>query len=123
MAAALEVGGLVSGYGPTRVIDDVTFGLPAGGRLAVLGRNGAGKSTFFKMLMGTDTPTSGQILYKGHDITRVPAFGRARLERLQIGALVQVLPRDDGADELRAERGHDQWSDAQWTEGTALAWP
>jgi branched-chain amino acid transport system ATP-binding protein len=50
-AASLEISGLSAGYGPTRVLEDMSFSVPAGRRLAVLGRNGMGKSTLFATLL------------------------------------------------------------------------
>ncbi len=51
-AARLEVKGLSAGYGPTRVIENVSFTAEAGSRIAVLGRNGVGKTTLFATLAG-----------------------------------------------------------------------
>ena len=51
-AASLEVENLTAGYGPTRVLEDVSFSLAAGARLAVLGRNGMGKTTLLATLAG-----------------------------------------------------------------------
>lgn len=75
----LEVRDVHKVFGGVRALNGLSLSITEGEIHCILGPNGAGKSTFFKMLMGTDTPTSGQILYKGRDITRVPAFGRARL--------------------------------------------
>lgn len=75
----LEVRDVHKVFGGVRALNGLSLSIAEGEIHCILGPNGAGKSTFFKMLMGTDTPTSGQILYKGRDITRVPAFGRARL--------------------------------------------
>ena len=44
-ALSLEVENLSAGYGPTRVLEDISFSISAGARLAVLGRNGMGKTT------------------------------------------------------------------------------
>ncbi len=45
MSAGIEVSDLVAGYGPTVVLDGIALNVPAGGTLAVLGRNGVGKTT------------------------------------------------------------------------------
>ncbi|GGC59054.1 ABC transporter ATP-binding protein [Chelatococcus reniformis] len=66
-------------FGGIRALNGLSIAIADGEIHCVLGPNGAGKSTFFKTLMGTDRPTSGTIHYRGSDITRLPAFRRARL--------------------------------------------
>ncbi len=51
-AARLEVAGLSAGYGPTQIVQNITFDVPAGGRLAILGRNGVGKTTVVNACIG-----------------------------------------------------------------------
>jgi branched-chain amino acid transport system ATP-binding protein len=60
-AASLEITGLSAGYGQTRVLEDVSFAVPAGSRLAVLGRNGMGKTTLFATIAGQTRRYSGAI--------------------------------------------------------------
>ena len=60
-----EFGGLVAA-------NDVDFVIPRGAIVSLIGPNGAGKTTFFNMLTGVYKPTSGQILFDGHDITGDP---------------------------------------------------
>ena len=47
--------------------------------MGLLGRNGAGKTTTFRMIIGMITPTSGSVIFEGHDITKFPMYKRARL--------------------------------------------
>jgi branched-chain amino acid transport system ATP-binding protein len=61
VSAGLSVEGLVAGYGPTIVLDGVSLHVPAAGTLAVLGRNGVGKSTLLATLMGFTTRHGGAI--------------------------------------------------------------
>jgi branched-chain amino acid transport system ATP-binding protein len=61
MSLALEVRDLRAGYGPTVVLDGVSLSVPAGGTLAVLGRNGVGKTTLLATLMGLTTRHHGSI--------------------------------------------------------------
>jgi branched-chain amino acid transport system ATP-binding protein len=61
MSLALEVRDLRAGYGPTVVLDGLSFSVPAGGTLAVLGRNGVGKTTLLATLMGLTTLHAGEI--------------------------------------------------------------
>ena len=60
-----EFGGLIA-------VNDVTFTVPRGKVISLIGPNGAGKTTFFNMLTGVYTPTSGQILFLGEDVTGKP---------------------------------------------------
>ncbi len=75
----LAVASLRTGYGPTIVLEDISFSLPERGALAVLGRNGVGKTTLLASLMGHSTFHSGSITFKGHRIETLPVHERARL--------------------------------------------
>jgi branched-chain amino acid transport system ATP-binding protein len=67
-----------AGYGEAVVLDDVTFEIAERGSLAVLGRNGVGKSTLLLTLMGFTEVTRGAIVWRGTDITRMPPHRRAQ---------------------------------------------
>jgi branched-chain amino acid transport system ATP-binding protein len=75
----LAVHDLRAGYGESIVLDGVTFELAVGGSLAVLGRNGVGKTTLLATLMGCTSVHSGAIRWRGRDITRLAPYRRARL--------------------------------------------
>jgi branched-chain amino acid transport system ATP-binding protein len=79
MSAGLKVQGLVSGYGDTVVLDGISFEMPAGGTLAVLGRNGVGKTTLLTTLMGITTRHGGTIHLGDRSIETTPVYRRARL--------------------------------------------
>jgi branched-chain amino acid transport system ATP-binding protein len=79
MSVGLSVQGLVAGYGETVVIDDVSLTVPPGGTLAILGRNGVGKSTLLQTLMGLTTLHRGAVLLGGERIDALPTYRRARL--------------------------------------------
>jgi len=66
-----------AGYGPAVVLDGVSLTLPPRGSLAVLGRNGVGKSTLLLTIMGYTQVGRGRILWQGKDITREPPHRRA----------------------------------------------
>ncbi len=68
-AASLDVESLSAGYGQTRVIENVSFSVRAGGRLAVFGRNGVGKTTLLATLMGLSTTYTGNIRLGATDIS------------------------------------------------------
>ncbi|MDN4576047.1 ABC transporter ATP-binding protein [Pandoraea cepalis] len=74
----LEAGGLSAGYGETIVLEDVSLRLAAGEALAILGRNGVGKSTLLLSLLGLTTRHGGVVRYRHDDISSWPAYKRAR---------------------------------------------
>jgi branched-chain amino acid transport system ATP-binding protein len=75
----LELREVRAGYGDAVVLDGISLALAEGGRLAVLGRNGVGKSTLLLTLMGYTRLHRGALLWRGHDISRLPPHRRARL--------------------------------------------
>lgn len=75
----LSVSDVRKSYGGIHALDGLSLDVRRGEVHCILGPNGAGKSTFIKMLIGTERPTSGTIRYNGMDVTRFPAFSRARL--------------------------------------------
>ncbi|SIT82765.1 ABC transporter ATP-binding protein [Pontibaca methylaminivorans] len=74
----LEVRDVVKAYGGVRALNGLNLSVRQGEIHCILGPNGAGKSTFFKTIMGTERPTTGRVFYKGQDVTRLPAYARAR---------------------------------------------
>jgi ABC-type uncharacterized transport system ATPase subunit len=66
-------------YGGVRAVNGLSLSVATGEVHCILGPNGAGKSTMFKLMMGTERPTAGRIIFAGQDVTRLPAFRRARL--------------------------------------------
>jgi branched-chain amino acid transport system ATP-binding protein len=76
--AALSFEHVIAGYGETVVLDDVSLSLGAGDTLALLGRNGVGKSTLLATAMGHTTLHGGSVRLAGRDVTRAPAYMRAR---------------------------------------------
>ncbi len=75
----LRVENLSAGYGRATVLEDVSISLPAGGRLALLGRNGVGKSTLIRSVMGQTAHHAGRVFWNGRDITRDHSSARAEL--------------------------------------------
>ena len=68
-----------AGYGDAVVLDGVAFELPESGSMAVLGRNGVGKTTLLLTIMGFTRLAAGRIRWRGADMGRMPPHRRARL--------------------------------------------
>jgi branched-chain amino acid transport system ATP-binding protein len=77
MAELLRVDGVWAGYGAATVLEDISFTLEAGASLALLGRNGMGKSTLLATLMGATKQTRGRVHLDSRDITHLPSHARA----------------------------------------------
>jgi branched-chain amino acid transport system ATP-binding protein len=77
--SGLVLAGVEAGYGETVVIEGVSFSVPAGGTLAVLGRNGVGKTTLLATIMGHTRLRAGRISFADLDISQLPAYRRSRL--------------------------------------------
>src|SRR6516165_7560514 len=73
----IAVASVRAGYASAVVLDGVSFALPEHGSLAVLGRNGVGKSTLMLTIMGYTQITRGRIAWRGEDITRRAPHRRA----------------------------------------------
>ena len=78
-AARLDVEALCAGYGSTQIIADLSFDVGAGDRLAILGRNGMGKTTLLATLMGLSTRHRGRIRVDGEDLADRRTSSRSRL--------------------------------------------
>ena len=72
----LEVTRIAAHYGLTKILHDVSLSVSRGDSIAVLGRNGVGKSTLLKAITGLIPVAAGQILLNGVDVTRTPAHRR-----------------------------------------------
>ena len=77
--AILEVAGLTAGYGAARVLLGVDLHVEPGEVVVLLGRNGAGKSTTLKAIMGLLPPQAGEVRFAGRRIERLQPFEIARL--------------------------------------------
>jgi len=70
--------GLFAGYGESIVLEGISFVLEQGGSLALVGRNGVGKTTLLLTLMGLTRLRRGRLFMRGRDISRMPTYLRAR---------------------------------------------
>ncbi len=84
----LDCRGLVKDYPGKRAVDGVDYTVERGEIVGLLGPNGAGKTTSFRMTCGLVTPTKGQVLLDGTDVTNWPLYRRARMG-------LGYLPQDD----------------------------
>jgi branched-chain amino acid transport system ATP-binding protein len=78
MAALLELDQVTAGYGASVVLDRVSLTVGEADALAVLGRNGVGKSTLIVTVMGLTTLHGGAVRWRGRDISAMPTFRRTR---------------------------------------------
>ena len=86
-AGLLELEGVTSGYGPTRIVDGVDLVLPAGAGLALMGRNGAGKTTLIRTIAGRVGLQGGTLRFGGQEIGHMSASARCR-------AGIGLVPQD-----------------------------
>jgi branched-chain amino acid transport system ATP-binding protein len=75
----IVLAGVRAGYGDTVVLENVSLVLTEGATLAVLGRNGVGKTTLLATIMGHTTLRAGSIRFGGVEVARLPAYRRARM--------------------------------------------
>jgi len=78
-AQGLALKGVRAGYGDTVVLEGVSLALPAAGTLAILGRNGVGKTTLLATIMGQTTLRGGSIKLDGREVSALPTYRRVRL--------------------------------------------
>ena len=76
--ALLDIQGLSVGYGRSRVLFEIGLSVPRTGALAVLGRNGVGKTTLMKAIIGELPALGGRITFAGEDVTALPPERRVR---------------------------------------------
>jgi ABC-2 type transport system ATP-binding protein len=79
MSAVVEVRSLTVSFGPVTAVSDFDLTVPARETLALIGRNGAGKSTTLKVLAGVLPPTTGQVTIAGIDALHHPDLARERI--------------------------------------------
>jgi ABC-2 type transport system ATP-binding protein len=77
--ALIEAEGLVKSFGGRRVVDGVSFRVPVGCIVGLLGQNGAGKTTAMRLLSGSLLPDAGRAEIAGHDVRSAPLAARASL--------------------------------------------
>lgn len=100
--ALLQVDGLTVDYGNARALFGVSLQIERGSATAILGSNGAGKSSFARAISGVVTPSGGSVVFDGHDISRAPAHRIARLGLAHVPEGRGIFPGLSVEDNLRA---------------------
>ncbi|MBU8539344.1 ABC transporter ATP-binding protein [Falsiroseomonas tokyonensis] len=111
----LEVSGVTAGYGPAEVLFGVDLTLERGEVAALMGRNGAGKSTTMKAIMGLLPPRAGQVRFAGQDIT---GWAPYRIARAGLGYVPEdrrIFTDLTVAENLEVGRRAAQGGRAAWT--------
>lgn len=98
----LKTVNLVKRYSGRTVVDGVSFHVRQGEIVGLLGRNGAGKTTSFRMTIGMIGPDEGQVVFEGHDVSKQPMYKRARLGMGYLSQEPSVFQRLSVENNLRA---------------------
>lgn len=97
----VRVEGLSHGYGQTQLIDDANLLVERGERLALVGPNGCGKSTFLRLLVGAEAPQSGEAVLGDHSVV-VNYFAQNQAEALDLGLSVLATLEGCAGEEMNA---------------------
>jgi branched-chain amino acid transport system ATP-binding protein len=92
MAPILETRALSRSFGALRAVDHVNLAVEPGELRAIIGPNGAGKTSFFHLISGVIRPSSGQVLWRGEDISALPAPARCRRGISRTFQITSIFP-------------------------------
>ena len=90
--SALALERVTKQIGGVTINHDISVRLEPGERRALIGPNGAGKTTLFNIAAGLARPSSGHVILKDHDVTRMPAYRRARRGLARTFQITNLLP-------------------------------
>lgn len=90
--AALRVNGLTKRFGGLIAVDNVSFVVHEGSIKSIIGPNGAGKTTIFNLLTGVDVPSSGEVHFDGHELSRMPPHDICRLGIARTFQNIRLFP-------------------------------
>lgn len=110
MSDLLTVDALRAGYGAAVVLDGVNFSMPEGGSLALLGRNGVGKSTLLMTLMGLTQHHAGAVRWSEKDISSLATHKRARIGLGWVPQERLVFPSLTVEEHLKAVARRGNWN-------------
>ena len=100
--AILAVEDLDVHYGGSRILRDLSLQIGRGSIAAIMGRNGVGKTTLLKAMVGLLTPTKGKVFFAGRDISAEPTDRRARLGLGYVPQGREIFPRLSVLENLQA---------------------
>jgi branched-chain amino acid transport system ATP-binding protein len=107
--ALLALDDVRAGYGDAVVLDGITLGVPQGRSLAVLGRNGVGKSTLLLTIMGFTRISRGAVIWRGRDITPAAPHWRARNGLAWVPQEREIFPSLDVEENLMVASRPGRW--------------
>ena len=108
---ALEVEGVHTYYGESHVLQGISLQVEPGEVLAILGRNGMGKTTLIRTIVGFTPPREGRVRYKDTEISRLPPFRMVALGMALVPQGRRVFPSLSVRENLEvARRGAGRWS-------------
>jgi branched-chain amino acid transport system ATP-binding protein len=108
--ALLALEGLRAGYGDAVVLDNVSLDVPEHGSLAVLGRNGVGKTTLIMSIMGCTQTMRGAVRWRGADITGLPTHRRAKLGLGWVAQEREIFPSLSVEENLTVAERPGRWT-------------
>ena len=88
----LDIKDLHVNYGKSRVINGIDLTINEGEKLVIMGRNGVGKTTLLKSMMGVLTPESGTISFLDKDVTKLPAHSRSLMGMAYVPQGREIIP-------------------------------
>ena len=97
----LELNNLTAGYGQTPVLFDVDMAINQGDMVGLLGRNGVGKTTLLRSIIGLNKLTSGSLTFDDKNITKVPTYKRSRYGIAYIPQGREIIPYLSVLDNLK----------------------
>jgi len=89
----LQTQALTKEFGKLRAVNEVSLEVRKGDVHAIIGPNGAGKSTYFNLITGYHRATSGKVLFKDKEITKLPAYSRCKLGMTRSFQITSIYPK------------------------------
>jgi branched-chain amino acid transport system ATP-binding protein len=110
MSEGLVLDRVEAGYGETVVLEGISLDLPAGGSLAILGRNGVGKTTLLATIMGHCGLRAGQIRFAGRQVSGAPPYRRVSLGIALVPQEREIFPSLTVEENLLVAARSGEWS-------------
>ena len=110
--ALLCLRGLSAGYGQTVILEDVNLDVPLGSSVSILGRNGVGKSTLLRTVMGMTRVHGGSVRFDGQDVAGLPVHRRSRSGIGLVPQEREIFKSLSVAENLRVAQRPGHWNSA-----------